>query len=496
LVSLKINNWYAKGKIKTKSLLLLYVKPEACAFLLISKTYNMKKLYTLIVLTLLSASTFGQLIINEVLYDPSNDGLLGDANGDGVYDQEFDSFIEFVNTGLTNLEVSGYTIWDDISNGEPVFTFPPETWVPPNGAIVVFGGPTLTGDFGGAIVLATSNENGMNLNNSGEVIVIQDDQGNEILSFDSDALSNNPNESYTRNPDITGEFEQSNDNSPLLFSPGTMVDGSPFSTAFIVEGINVQGEGGATSIETPSGTLQMEATVVPAFATDQSVTWSLANGTTAASISETGLLTAIEDGLVTVVATANDGTGVMGSTDITISNQVSTVLVESIDVQGEGGATSIDVLAGTLQMEATVMPETATNQSVTWSLADGTTAASIATTGILTAIENGVVTVIASANDGSGVTGSVEITITNQSTGIEDQSKEAVSVYPNPANNQITLRTSAIIKSIEVIDLTGKAVMDIPMVRNSLDVSSLNRGIYILKAYTDSGIITSRFVKM
>lgn len=454
----------------------------------------MKKFYTLIVLSLLSATTFGQLVINEVLYDPSNVDLEGDANGDGVYDQEFDSFIEFVNTGLTNLEVSGYTIWDDLSNPDPVYTIPAGTWVPPNGALVVFGGPTLTGDFGGAVVLATTNDDGLNFNNSGEVIVIKDDQGNEILSFDSDALSNNPNESYTRNPDITGDFEQSNTNTPLLFSPGTMVDGAPFSTAFIVEGINVQGEGGATTIETASGTLQMEAMVMPAFATDQSVTWSLADGTTAASISDSGLLTAIEDGVVTVIATANDGTDVMGSTDITISNQV--VLVESITVQGEGGATSIDVAMGTLQMEATVMPETATNQSVTWSLADGTTAASIATNGVLTAIENGVVTVIATANDGSDVTGSTEITITNQSSGIEDQSKETVSIFPNPANNQITLRTSAIIKSIEVIDLTGKAIMDIPMNKNSIDVSSLNRGIYIIKAYAESGVITSRFVKM
>jgi hypothetical protein len=33
-------------------------------------------------------------------------------------------------------------------------------------------------------------------------------QDSLILSFDIEPLSNNPNESYTRNPDITGDFEQ------------------------------------------------------------------------------------------------------------------------------------------------------------------------------------------------------------------------------------------------------------------------------------------------
>ena len=41
------------------------------------------------------------------------------------------------------------------------------------------------------------------------LITMYDPQGNVIFNFDIEPLSNNPNESYTRNPDITGEtFEQ------------------------------------------------------------------------------------------------------------------------------------------------------------------------------------------------------------------------------------------------------------------------------------------------
>ena len=61
-----------------------------------------------------------------------------------------------------------------------------------------------------------------------DLITVTDSTVGVLLVFDIEPLSNNPNESYTRNPDLTGEFEQHNDNTSFLFSPGTKVDGSPF----------------------------------------------------------------------------------------------------------------------------------------------------------------------------------------------------------------------------------------------------------------------------
>jgi len=100
---------------------------------------------------------------------------------------------------------------------------------------------------------------------------------------------------------------------------------SSFSTncsgAILVSSITIQGQNGTSTITTPSGTLQMEATVLPANADDASYTWAVANGSGSATISASGLLTAVSDGTVTVTATANDGSGEIGSTTITISNQ-------------------------------------------------------------------------------------------------------------------------------------------------------------------------------
>jgi len=97
---------------------------------------------------------------------------------------------------------------------------------------------------------------------------------------------------------------------------------------------------------------------------------------------------------------------------------VNTVLVTDITVTGEAGATTIDVDNGTLQMSADILPTDATNQTVTWSVVDGTTTASIDATGLLqatgTPAGNGTVYAKAIANDGSGIEDSMMVTISNQ----------------------------------------------------------------------------------
>jgi hypothetical protein len=73
----------------------------------------------------------------------------------------------------------------------------------------------------------------------------------------------------------------------------------------LVTSVTVSGTSGASTITINGGTLQMTATVLPANATDKTVVWSVINGTGQATISSTGLLTAVRNGTVTVVATAN-----------------------------------------------------------------------------------------------------------------------------------------------------------------------------------------------
>lgn len=65
-------------------------------------------------------------------------------------------------------------------------------------------------------------------------------------------------------------------------------------------------------------TLQLHATVSPDNATNKQVVWSVEPGTGEASISQTGVVTGIKAGTVTIVATALDGSGAAGRKSITI----------------------------------------------------------------------------------------------------------------------------------------------------------------------------------
>jgi hypothetical protein len=172
------------------------------------------------------------LVINEVLYDPSNTGLEGDANGDGVYNQDQDEFIEIYNNGPTSLNIGGYSIKDSILVGGLAttrFTFPDNTVIPKGKAVLVFGGGTPTGIFGNCQIFLSMDQSGLSMGNSGETINVYNRKGTLIMSFNSDAQSNNPNESYTLNPDITGSFAQHGTAVPgKLFSPGTRINGVPF----------------------------------------------------------------------------------------------------------------------------------------------------------------------------------------------------------------------------------------------------------------------------
>ena len=160
------------------------------------------------------------------------------------------------------------------------------------------------------------------------------------------------------------------------------------------------------------GTLQLSAIVLPSNATNKTVIWSIANGTGQASISSTGLITAIANGTVTAKATATDGSGVYGILQITITNQV--IPSTGITVTGANGAVTIVTDNGTLQLTAAITPSNATFKTVTWSISNGTGQGSISATGLVTAIANGTVTAKATANDNSGVNGTLVISISNQ----------------------------------------------------------------------------------
>ncbi len=256
----------------------------------------------------------------------------------------------------------------------------------------------------------------------------------------------------------------------------------------LVTSIDVKAEGDSAMIATNQGTLQMTAEIFPAEADDTSITWSVKNGTGRATISQDGLLQAVSNGTVTVVATANDGSGIQDSLQVTITNQI--VLVSSITLSGEGGSTTIDQYGGSLQILAIVLPVGATDTTVSWSVTNDTGEATISSTGLLQAVSDGSVTVVAMANDGSGIRDSMQVTISGQTTGIEELEVQYIEdqdiiIIPDPYHRLLTLRCEDPGKDplmIMIFNHSGQLVYFNEVVLNTcqIDLSFLDKGYYIL----------------
>lgn len=181
-----------------------------------------------------SPSTFGltltdddtpDLIINEIHAEPS--ATLGDANGDGVSHTSRDEFIEIVNNEATSYDISNWVLADGASDRH---TFPNPTILNAGQSLVLFGGGIPTGDFGGAIVQVASSGS-LGLNNGGDNIFLKSG-GAEILniSYGGDA---NDEQSLTLDADLVGTYTKhslATGSGGTLFSPGTMIDGTPFIT--------------------------------------------------------------------------------------------------------------------------------------------------------------------------------------------------------------------------------------------------------------------------
>ena len=159
--------------------------------------------------------------------------------------------------------------------------------------------------------------------------------------------------------------------------------------------------------------------------------------------------------------------------------------VSEIIISGEANTISTD--KGTLQLSATVLPETATNKTVTWSITNGSGEASISQDGLVTAIKNGTVTVTATATDGSGVAGYFEITITNQVI-LSDGTKETVKaenlaeVVSLGDHWEIKLNEDYHSYEIYIYSLNGVLlkVLDIKSKVTIVDTSLLAPGIYLV----------------
>ena len=68
-------------------------------------------------------------------------------------------------------------------------------------------------------------------------------------------------------------------------------------------------------------------------------------------------------------------------------------------------------------------------------------------------------------------------------------------IFPNPTSDILNIEPKQTISKIEIFDLSGKLVKSESGKDKKISVSNLTKGMYLIKIYTENGVINSKFIK-
>ncbi len=207
--------------------------------------------------------------------------------------------------------------------------------------------------------------------------------------------------------------------------------------------------------------LKLTATVSPSDATNKEIEWS-SSVAGVATVDGTGLVTAQKPGRAVITVTAQDGSGVSTSCEITVEKRE--IKVNGIRLNKERETLTE---GDTLKLTATVSPSDATNKEIEWS----SSVAGVATvdgTGLVTAQKPGRAVITVTAQDGSGVSTSCEITVEKREIKVNgirlnkeretltegDTLKLTATVSPSDATNK-EIEWSSSVAGVATVDGTG-----------------------------------------
>jgi hypothetical protein len=259
--------------------------------------------------------------------------------------------------------------------------------------------------------------------------------------------------------------------------------------------------GAPDTISINGGSLQMTANVYPNWV-NQNVTWTVTPLTGSAAVTSTGTILAMTNGEVMAKATSVLDPTKSDTMRIFITGQIVPITKLTVLVDNNLPA-RIDTFEGTLQMAATITPSTA-NQSVTWTVIPGTGAATIDTTGLVTAQTDGTVWAKAVSVQDAGMKDSMQIVISNQSapTSVSGAKRNSVTVYPNPTENGFYLQMAHHEKGeLYIIDQYGRKLLSRKLADNELtariyiDITALPAGNYHVVIHAGLKMYTSNITR-
>jgi len=94
-----------------------------------------------------------------------------------------------------------------------------------------------------------------------------------------------------------------------------------------------------------------------------------------------------------------------------------------------------------------------------------------------------------------GTAETFEVTV-DDCIGIEENGENDLRIYPNPATDQLNIQSELTIKSIKLMDMTGKEILKLQLhsTKHQINTSHLNSGIYLLLIETEKSVSNKRIV--
>ena len=220
----------------------------------------------------------------------------------------------------------------------------------------------------------------------------------------------------------------------------------------------------------------LSANVAPTTATDKSVTWS-SNNDNIATVSTSGMVTAIAAGTTSITATTTDG-GFTATCTVSVTTPAPAIVhVTGVTVS----PTTLSLEVGqTERVEAIVEPATATDNNVSWS-SSNEAIATVSASGIVSAVAEGTASITATTLDGR-ISATCAVTILKSTVGNESLNDNTFVVYPNPTDGQITIEGLAPGGAVRLYSIFGNLINTFTTNDGVLiiDISNLKQGMYFI----------------
>lgn len=241
---------------------------------------------------------------------------------------------------------------------------------------------------------------------------------------------------------------------------------------------------------------QLVATITPDNASNKSVNWT-SSDISVAMVSLDGTVYAIKPGQATIMATTVDG-GFVALCKVTVKAKV--IVAESLSLSTTTASLSV---GETIQLSANILPENTSNKDIRWT-STNTEIAVVSESGLVSAIKEGNVQIVASTTDGSNLSAICETTVNSRFVPITQIAISPSSVKlavgetfnletqitPVDATNK-KINWSSTNASVVTVDshgqLTAKGIGKATIIASSLDGSNLSATCAVV-VYEESGI--------